>query len=380
MNRRHAIKHLAVLSAGTLVWPPSSATTNAVTDAGASADGAVRADLPPVAFHNLQELEPLAEGGWRLNRVPATLWPRLNPSAQRRAYSPAGAELRFNLQADEARVVIRYVENRGEATRGWPLLAEIHHGDYFARWCEVREDWTDIVIRRPANAEQLALAAANPPGRFAAELVRVVLPCLPDVQLRGIEGAVSPPRPDQVPRRRYLAYGSSITNGATALRPSDAYPARVATALGVDHFNLGFGGGAHLEPEMADWIASRHDWDFATLELGINLVGRLSPEEFAERVNHFIPRIVAAHPDKWIFCIDLFRARGDFSGDPKYPAFRDIVRAAVQRLDSPRLVHCDGRDLLTRPTGLTLDLLHPSSEGFEEIAERLVAVMRPVVG
>lgn len=56
-----------------------------------------------------------------------------------------------------------------------------------------------------------------------------------------------------------LAYGSSITNGALAVRPGDLYPARVARTLGVDHFNLGFGGGARLEPEMADWIAGRND-------------------------------------------------------------------------------------------------------------------------
>jgi lysophospholipase L1-like esterase len=374
MNRRHAIQHLAALTVGALALPPALRANPANV-----ASGTPPTLLPAVTFHNLAELEPLADGGWRMSRVPAALWPRLNENAQRRAYATAGVELRFNLEGDEARVALRFVESRGEATRGWPLLGEVYWGDYFARWFEVRTEGTEIVIRRPANADQLALAADRRAGRFDPTLVRVVLPCLTPVELLGIEGEVSPARPDQVPARRYLAYGSSITNGATAMRPGDTYPARIARSMGVDHFNLGFGGGAHLEPEMADWIAGRSDWDFATLELGINLVGRVSTEEFARRVNRFLPRIAAAHPEKWIFCIDLFWARGDLGGDPKYPQFRDVVREAVERLGLLRVRHCDGRELLTRPTGLTLDLLHPSSDGFEEIAEKLVAVMQPAV-
>jgi lysophospholipase L1-like esterase len=375
MNRRHAIQHLAALAAGALALPPALRANPANFAAGTPPTL-----LPAVTFHNLAELEPLADGGWRMSRVPAALWPALNENAQRRAYATAGVELRFNLERDEARVALRFVESRGEATRGWPLLGEVYWGDYFAQWFEVRTDGTELVIRRPSNLEQLTLAAERAAPRFDPTLVRVVLPCLTPVELLRIEGEVSPVRPDQVPARRYLAYGSSITNGATAMRPGDTYPARIARSLGVDHFNLGFGGGALLEPEVADWIAGRSDWDFATLELGINLVGRVSTEEFARRVDHFLPRIAAAHPQKWIFCVDLFRARGDYNGDPKYPEFRDVVRESVQRLDSPRLVHCDGRDLLTWPTGLTLDLLHPSSDGFEEIAKNLVAVMGPAVG
>ncbi len=368
---------MAGLAAGTLAaarhgWAATTVTT-------VSAAPAARV-LPPITFHNLQELEPMAEGGWRLNRVPASLFPKLNANAQRRAYAPAGAELRFNLAGEEARIFLRKVENRGLPVRHLPALAEIYWGDYLAGWMPVGDDWTEMVVRRPANRALLTKAAvAGKPGRFAPDLIRVALPCLPDIQLLKVEGEVTPARADQVPARRYLAYGSSITNGAQAVRPGDAYPARVARALGVDHFNLGFGGGAWLEPEMAEWIASRTDWEFATLEMGINLTSRVTPEEFAARLKGFLPRIVAAHSNRWIFCIDLFTASGDFTDNARYPAFRAAVRDAVARIGSPRVVHLDGRDLLTRATGLTLDMVHPSSDGFEEIAANLVARMRPEI-
>ena len=68
-------------------------------------------------------------------------------------------------------------------------------------------------------------------------------------------------------------------------------PSGWAQLLGVDLINLGFGGGACLEPEIADYIAGRQDWDFASLELGINLLRQVEPEEFARRVDYFVERI-----------------------------------------------------------------------------------------
>ncbi|WP_162259668.1 hypothetical protein [Paenibacillus sp. Soil766] len=32
-----------------------------------------------------------------------------------------------------------------------------------------------------------------------------------------------PPKPHKLPQRRYLAYGSSITNGGDAVRPTGSY-------------------------------------------------------------------------------------------------------------------------------------------------------------
>jgi hypothetical protein len=374
ITRRAALGRLAAAGAGfaALGARPLAAETTAATNP--VPDTA----LPAVTFHNLQPPEPQPSGGWKLNRLPAALRPLLNEGARKRSWSPAGAEIRFNLLGPEARVRLRMIDNRGEAARHLPVLVEVCRGDFLVDWRVVGTDWTELKVRAPERPELLALAAAGP-RRFPPELIRIVLPGLPDIEFGGVSGDVAPARLEQVPARNYLAYGSSITNGAFAVRPGELYPARVAQALGTDHTNLGFGSGAHLEPEMADWIAARMDWDFASLEMGINLAGRLSIEEFEARVAGFLPRIVAAHPDKYIFCIDLFTGHGDFLGNPKYPAFRRVVRDAVARLASPRVVHCDGRQLLSRASGLTLDISHPSSDGFAEIASGLVGIMRPLV-
>jgi hypothetical protein len=328
-------------------------------------------------LHNIQETLPAPDGeGWRLRRVTGALWEKLNPGAQLRSYSPAGAELRFNLLSDSARITLKYVEDRAPLAHGWPVIAEIHHGDFFARWIEVRENWTEVIITPPPNLAAMTMMTAGPKRQFDPALVRLVLPYLPEIRLKEISGEIAPPNPGQIPLRRYLAYGSSITNGAFAARPGETYPARVAREIGVDHFNLGFGAGAYLEPEMSAWIAGRDDWDLASFELGTNLVAKISVEDFAGRVDAFLGPIIARHRDKWIFVIDLFSPAADARGDPKPEAFRGAVRAALERLAAPRLVYVDGRRLLPDASGLISDLNHPSSDGTEAIAQRLGALMR----
>lgn len=235
------------------------------------------------------------------------------------------------------------------------------------------------MIRRPAAL--LAAVAGSLPHCFDPELVRVLLPLHPEVRIKSITGQVVPPRPGQTPSRRYLAYGSSITNGFAAAKPADAYPARISRLLGVDSLNLGLGGGAHLEPAIAEFIAGRDDWDFASLEMGINLLGGThTVDEFRSRVAGFLPHIAQRRRDKWIFCIDLFTCIDDVRANPVITEYRTIVREAVKALDSPRLVYLDGRRLLTDLAGLSTDLLHPTSEGFAEIATRLATEMKRAMG
>lgn len=332
-------------------------------------------------LHNIDHIEPVPGGeGFRLSRVPKSVWEKMNAMGKTRSMTAAGAELRFNLQGPEARITLRYVENRGGKAQGWPVLAEVYQGGFLMRCEEIRDDWTTLVIKPRANVDKLAAEMA--PRRstdFDSSLVRVAFPYMPETQLLRVEGDIAPPRPDQVPARAYLAYGSSITHGSYALRSGETYPAQVGRVLGANVFNLGFGAAAYLEPEMADWIASRNEWDFATLELGVNLLRVVTVEEFARRVDRFLGAIVTAHPQRPIFVIDIFTSGKDLEADPKRGEFRRVVRNAVAALKSTHVHHLDGRRLFTRTTGLCFDLLHPSSDGFNEISDRLVTEMQAVL-
>ena len=85
------------------------------------------------------------------------------------------------------------------------------------------------------------------------------------------------PGEDEKPRRRWLAYGSSITNVGSW------YVHHAALRLLADVFNKGMCGSCLCEPEVAGWLPSCESWDFATLELGVNMRGGFSAMEFEKR-------------------------------------------------------------------------------------------------
>ncbi len=324
--------------------------------------------LGQAELHNVHELLDDPAGAGRICcRVPNDLRVTLNESAKNNALQASGCEIRFNLEGPGAAITLQSPEG--------PTLAEVYQGDFFSALHIIDVTPTRVVVARP-EAETVMRQVAPANARFDTGLTRVVLPWRPSVRLISIEGETSLPRPDQTPDTRYLAYGSSITHGSTAVRPTGTYPARAAELLGTDLFNLGFGGGAHMEAGMADYIAGRTDWDFASLEMGINVVQSFEVDEFHRRVEYFVTTIADAHPDDWIFCIDIFPCLYDFMGVEKCETFRSIVAERVQQLNRPKLVHVPGDAMLRSNNGLTVDLVHPAPAGFEEMARNLADIVR----
>ncbi len=285
-----------------------------------------------------------------------------------------GCELRFNLKSPEAVVTLR-MDAR-------PAIAELWHGPFMDRdWFTIGLEPTTIKTVWHKRPETVASIAGSRPLRHDPALYRILLPWRPQVTVLDIQGEFEPPRPDQSPATKYLAYGSSITHGNTSVRPSATYASRTAQRLGVDLINLGLGGGAHLEPEMADYIAGRDDWDFATLEMGVNIVSTVPVKEFAERVDYFVSTISRSNPDRWVFCIDMFPLWVDFDQDPRLTrGYRKVVRDAVGRLNLPRLAHLDGRRLLKDLSNLTGDVVHLAPAGMEEVSVNLARAIKSKTG
>jgi len=321
-----------------------------------------------VELYNVAELlTPEEHAGKLLSRIPNDLRLSLNQNARLRALYAAGCEIRFNLIGDSARIVLSCEE---------PSIAEVYQGTFQISWHIIGTEPTEIRVSLPQNIAFLEKVTKEKDLPFDARLTRIILPHNARTRLFTIEGETSPPRRDQTPEKRYLAYGSSITHGARSYRPTGSYAMRTAWLLGVDLLNLGFGGGAHCEPQIADYIAELEDWDFATLEMGINMLGGFSTEEFKNRVEYLVKRIVKAHPNKPVFCIDLFTFADDFdSSAKKHKEFRRVVREVVKNLHMPKLFHLDGRRLLKDVSGLTFDLVHPTPSGMEEIAKNLSKII-----
>jgi hypothetical protein len=118
---------------------------------------------------------------------------------------------------------------------------------------------------------------------------------------------------------------------------------------------------------LGEYLAAQ-DWDFMTLEMGINRVYQWTLEEFKDAIDVFVDKIVKPNPDRWVFCTDMVPYMMDIEKDPKADAYRKAVREKVLDMNSPRVLYITGPELLPTANGLSSDFLHPSNLGAEEMA------------
>ncbi|MGB9677606.1 MAG: hypothetical protein ACPLZ9_03215, partial [Candidatus Ratteibacteria bacterium] len=136
------------------------------------------------------------------------------------------------------------------------------------------------------------------------------------------------------------------------------------------------GGGAHLEKEIADYIAERKNWDFGIFELGVNMVLGFEVDEFERRVDYFVKTITEKNPNKHLFFIDIFPFYMDFEQVEKQKKFREIVEKKVKEMNKENAIHISGFDILKDIRGLMTDRIHPSSVGFEEMGKNLALILQ----
>ena len=329
-------------------------------------------------LHGFAETAVDETGAFRLYRVPQALLPKLGTRVNCRCYHPAGGELRFRMKDSPVRFTLRRIAEPEHPlfTPQSAVPVGIFHGDFQYDWFALREGDNTIEIR-PFEDSTGALSRLR--RRFAPELTRIVLPPFVEVRVVGWEGELEPPRPGDTPAKQLLAYGSSITQGAYSLLGTETYPAIVARELGVDHCNLGFGGGATLEPELAEWIVSRSDWHFATLEMGVNVMN-LTPKEFRERVRNFLAPFAADRRGRPAFSLDMLPTSGEWTAREgareKAAAFRRIVREETAAAGKPFMRSLEYASLLSDPSWYSTDLLHPAFHAFETIGRGLAAQLR----
>lgn len=136
------------------------------------------------------------------------------------------------------------------------------------------------------------------------------------------------------------------------------------------------------EPELADFIAERGDWDFATLELGVNMLDCFSPEEFRKRAEYLVENTLEKNPGKPIFLISFFTFYAHYQKNANVisenmTAYTVIIKNMIAKIKSDHLHLIDGRELLTDFSELSCDLIHPSTAGYVQIASNLAPRLLP---
>ncbi|WP_443058409.1 SGNH/GDSL hydrolase family protein [Streptomyces sp. NBC_00442] len=255
---------------------------------------------------------------------------------------------------------------------------------------------------RPGEPGTLRFAGLSP----EAKDVEIWLPHNERTELVALRtDAPVEPVPDRG-RRVWLHHGSSISHGSNAASPSTIWPALAARLGGVDLVNLGFGGGALLDPFTARAMRDTPA-DLISVKIGINLVNLdgMRLRVFTPAVHGFLDTIREGHPATPLLVIspilcpihedtpgpcamDLpalaagqvrFRATGDpaerAAGKLTLGVIRDELAAIVsaRAADDPHLHHLDGRSLYGTRDAAELplpDALHPDAATHRRMGER----------
>jgi len=333
-----------------------------------------------VELHNVAEVRSVSDGGGvRLQRLPESVRVHLTENGQIRALQPDNAEIRFLSDAPSTRVIL---SSEGETD------IELFYGDFDGRQ-------RFVVTSKPTTIEvgdpDPRLQKLDPKYRdklgFSPRVRRLILGgrLRDPLMLHSIEGqGVRPPEPDDLPSLRHLAYGTSITHGSAAGAPHLTYAAQTAWHLKADLINLGLGGSAHCEPELADYIAERDDWDIATLALSVNMQG-FSLDRFYKRVSYMVNTVSGQNLDKPVACITLYPYYRDFGvevggnhgGKPE--EYRQALRNAVAACPNNNAHLIEGPDILTDIRGLTHDLIHPGDNGMIQMGRNLAQKLKALL-
>jgi len=324
-----------------------------------------------IELYNVAELIE-NENGFDMLRVPESVEKHMSEKGQPRNRYSSGCEIRFVCLGDEVKIKLFTKTNDF-------LFVYVYYGSIPAGWQECRKVITkngEITVSKPNDLDKLKKISEENHFPFDPSVVRIILPNSP-CTIIDVEGECRPPLESEVPKKNYLAYGSSITHGSLSLIQMNSYASRVAENLGANLINLGFAGSACLEKEMADYIASRNDWDFATIEMGVNVIG-IPLDEYEQKVRYMISTVAGQNPDKKVFCIDIYYLFAEAGSDKEkwVKEARSIVKRVAEELNLPNTVCVNGEEMLSiGSAGISGDFTHPNIRGCECIAHNLTDVM-----
>ncbi|MFW6367363.1 MAG: SGNH/GDSL hydrolase family protein, partial [bacterium] len=257
-------------------------------------------------LHNVVELVSCGRG-LRLQRVPEAVRTCLNQGAQYRVLQPDNCELRFVSESDREVSVTLSSEGETDVALFYGMFdSQVRH--------RIGREPTTITIGLPSLRLQDLDRKWWGSLPFSPQVRRLVFggPRREPVMLHTVEGGdIRPPRAEELPSLRCLSYGTSITHGFFCEAPGLSYTGRTARLLGADLLNLGVAGACHCEPEFADHIAERSDWDVATLSLSVNMQG-FALDEFRSRVEYMVNTVAGADTSRPVGCITLFPYYRDF--------------------------------------------------------------------
>lgn len=332
-----------------------------------------------IDFHNVAETELQADGGLALFRVPRSVRENLSALGRMVAEDSAGIEIRFVTEAPAFRISLgsypsflsphevhaqEVVLFRGPFVHSRHLIepGRVNHIDI--------APWTGGGLPEYVGSDKRRGFSPNVWRVFMGRCARVFY------GLETFGHAHRKPFPEELPSRRWLAYGSSITNGASPMSHLSSYVYHAARAADLDVLNLGLSGSCFCEPAMADFIGSRQDYEIATLEVGVNMRNGVSPEDFRTRVTYLLNVVATPASNRRVFLVTVYPNLSEPGLAAAQDCFSAILRELVASGRWQNLALIEGGTILDDAGDLTADYIHPSDYGHARMGFHLGQVLK----
>jgi len=355
-----------------------------------------------------------SENGWvALSRLPLWTWKQFGVSGLHRwSRFPSGVRLRFRTHAStialEVHVmpltIARVIEEPAVARFDLVVDGQEVKTVPASKGGQIRLEMDGPLVTKEefirSDGEEITFTDL---GENMKE-IEIWLPAGALVEIRSISAnsEILPPAPST--KKKWVHYGSSISQCAETERPLDIWSVHASRLLGLDIRNLGLAGEAHLDGFVARTIAELPA-DFISLKLGINVVNGDSMRErtFIPAVHNFLDTIREKKATTPILVISpiicpfhevnpgptligdsgltsMERPHALAAGALNLPKIRTILERIVHERADRNLSFLNGLELFNEgDLHLMPDLLHPNSEGYRLMGERFVALQRQFI-
>lgn len=335
----------------------------------------VKADfnLKKIEFHNVGELEEYESiQGLGMSRFPAKVREVMTERGKFIAMESVGCEIRFYTDSPNVRVHLN-------AVSGDPLVW-VYQGDIWNSTFNLEQGKISCLQVTKTDFSKYNEEYLNK-GAFSPEIWRFIIGG-GHVAFCGVETfghPIRPPKPSEKPKKKWLAYGSSITHADLY-----GYAHTAARILGVDIFNKGMSGACFCEKETANYLAEECDWDFATLELGVNMRNSVEPAEFAKRSQYIVETFTTQKKGKPVILINTFPNGNDALKIPDKISetqneYRNIIREIASEMRSKNVHLIEGNEILSDFTMLSVDLVHPTPPGHTLMGQNLAEKLKKII-
>lgn len=231
----------------------------------------------------------------------------------------------------------------------------------------------------PANYEIKSYQQELTKNNGETEDVTVFLPMaelINDVWVEIDDGANIEAPTEYQYQKPMIFYGSSITEGAHASRPCNAYTALLSARLDADYYNFGFSGSAKGDLDFAEYIC--------TLDMGVFI---LDYDHNAPNVAHleathepFFKHIRNRKPDLPI----VITTCPDFEHFENTSARREVIKKTYENAlaaGDKNVYFVDGESFYgeTERYACTTDATHPNDLGHYRMANVLTPILKEIL-